>query len=58
MPDSADPAVVDMANCIIGVGELEFILKVVRDCGHVEIRNCGGVMSMIELGSYLRSLEA
>jgi hypothetical protein len=48
---------INFANCCIGIEQLELILTVIRARGNVRVTNCGGVMSLIELGAYLRSIN-
>lgn len=48
---------INLCNSCIGIRELELILTVLRMRDNVQIENCGGVMSLIELGSYLRSIN-
>jgi hypothetical protein len=49
---------IDMGGQGLGIDHLELILTVLRARGSVEVANCGGVMSLLELGAYLRSMNA
>lgn len=52
-----DTGRINLSNSCIGIQHLEVILTVLRLRGDLHIENVGGVMSLIELGAYLRSIE-
>lgn len=45
--------VIDLGNSPLGLEVLELFLRVLQSEGTCEIRNCTGVMSLMELGAYL-----
>lgn len=49
---------ININNSCIGIRELEIILTVLSLRPDVHIENVGGVMSLIEFGAWLRSIEA
>ena len=49
---------INLCHCVVGIDEIELILTVLRLRGNVTVENCGGVMGLMELGAYLRSIES
>jgi len=49
---------IDMGNQYVGLDMIELILTVLRVRGSIEVKNCGGVATSIELGAYLRNVHS
>lgn len=53
-----ESARVNLGNTALDVHQLELILTVLRVRGHVTVEGCAEVMSLMELGAHLHSLQA